>query len=407
MNAPKKLFREASLERLSSPDKLDQLMLVTSRRAWFALSALILAVALAVAWGFLGSIPTRVQGQGVLMKTGGIQSVAVTASGRISDLSVNLGDEVRQGQLVARLAQPELLDQMRVKRAEIDGLQGQLEWLLNFRQQQDVLQDDYLEQRRLNLEELVRINESRYRIQQELETAGLITRQELLQTGQRIEDAKAELSQLELTNLESDQQITSRIQALELQIAQAESQLNSLVSQYESAVQVISPYAGRVVEIQANTGQPVAAGAEIMNLERIGRDIKSLEGTIFISAAQGKRVEPGMEVLISPSGIRREEFGYMVGYVTSVSEFPATYQGMMRTLSNDTLVRDLLAGGAVFEVKADLIPNPELPSGFVWSSGKGPDEEIRSGSLASAQITVQEQRPITLVIPTLRSWLGI
>lgn len=407
MNAPKKLFREASLERLSSPDKLDQLMVVTSRRAWFALSALILAVALAIAWGFLGVIPTRVQGQGVLMKTGGIQSVAVSAAGRISDISVNLGDEVRQGQLVARLAQPELLDQMRVKRAEINGLEGQLEWLEGFRDQQDMLQDNYIQQRRRNLEELLRINESRYEVQRELESAGLITRQELLQTVQRIEDTKAELTQLDLSNLENDQQITSQIQSLEIQIAQSESQLNSLVSQYESAVQVISPYAGRVVEIQANTGQPVSPGTEIINLERIGRNIKSLEATVFTSATQGKRVEPGMEVLISPSGVRREEYGYMLGYVTSVSEFPATYEGMMRTLSNDTLVRDLLAGGAVFEVKADLIPNPMMPSGYSWSSGQGPDETIRSGSLASAQITVREQRPITLVIPTLRSWLGI
>jgi hypothetical protein len=63
-----KLFRKVALDRLFSPDQLDQLMKITTPRGWMALLALIALAAAAVAWAFLGYIPVRVDGHGVLVK---------------------------------------------------------------------------------------------------------------------------------------------------------------------------------------------------------------------------------------------------------------------------------------------------------------------------------------------------
>ena len=69
------LFRKQSLERLRSPEQLDQLMHVTSSKAWLILLSLMLFVAGSVAWGFFGRVATRVGGEGILIKSGGVLDV--------------------------------------------------------------------------------------------------------------------------------------------------------------------------------------------------------------------------------------------------------------------------------------------------------------------------------------------
>jgi hypothetical protein len=61
-----RLFRKKALEKLASPDRLDQLMSITTVRGWLALLALGgLIVAIAI-WGFFARIQTTVSGDGIL-----------------------------------------------------------------------------------------------------------------------------------------------------------------------------------------------------------------------------------------------------------------------------------------------------------------------------------------------------
>jgi HlyD family secretion protein len=132
-----------------------------------------------------------------------------------------------------------------------------------------------------------------------------------------------------------------------------------------------------------------------------------LEAVLYISPYEGKKIRPEMEVNIALSTVKQEEFGVLLGRVKSVAEFPSTYQGMMRVLSNDQLVKTLSAGGAPIEVHADLIPDSTTINGYRWSSGDGPPNKIYSGTLCSAKVTIREQAPISLVIPYLRESLGL
>ncbi len=81
------IFRKVSIERLSSPEQLDQLMQVTTTKSWVALCALGSLLIAALFWGFFGSIPTRVQGMGVLMRTGGVYDVVPLSSGQITEVN--------------------------------------------------------------------------------------------------------------------------------------------------------------------------------------------------------------------------------------------------------------------------------------------------------------------------------
>ena len=60
------LFRREAFEHLSSPERLDQLVVVVRPREWIMLTAAAIVVITALAWGIWGSIPIAVSGNGNL-----------------------------------------------------------------------------------------------------------------------------------------------------------------------------------------------------------------------------------------------------------------------------------------------------------------------------------------------------
>ena len=142
------VFRKTSLDRLSSPEQLDKLLQVTRLRGWIALVALGFLVGSAVLWGFEGSIPSRVAGQGILLNSGGVLEIAAGAGGRITDVAVNVGDVVREGQVVARVAQPGVLNQIRQVRLALDNLRVERRMVETQSKEETVLQLAQLRQRR-------------------------------------------------------------------------------------------------------------------------------------------------------------------------------------------------------------------------------------------------------------------
>lgn len=117
-----KIFREVSLKRLSSPEQLDQLIKVTSPRGWLALVALILLLAGVIVWSFVGSIPTKIAGQGILLNDAGVFSLTHDTSGLVLDVRFTAGDKVKKGDIIARIEQSELVK-------EINGLLDTLQSL--------------------------------------------------------------------------------------------------------------------------------------------------------------------------------------------------------------------------------------------------------------------------------------
>jgi hypothetical protein len=109
-----RLFRKSSLERLASPDQLDELIRVTSPRAWLALLGMLLIVGAAAAWGIFGTIATTLAVEGILIHEGEVHNVISPASGVISEIHFSAGDLVIQGQTVAQLIDPEADEPIRI-----------------------------------------------------------------------------------------------------------------------------------------------------------------------------------------------------------------------------------------------------------------------------------------------------
>jgi len=321
------LFRKKALERLSSPEQLDLLMQVTNPRGWLALLAFGAILLTALLWSIFGKIPTRVYGQGILIRSGGVHEVVTLVAGRVTEIDVQPGDHIAEGQIVARVAQPELFTEIQTAEAELQMLQLQ-------------------------------------------------------------------------RSSQSDQQLV----ASEQKITDQRRKIEDLRSQLDLTSRVISQQEGRVLEIRADVGTIVALGTPLFSIESSN---SVLEALFYIAPGDGKKVHAGMNAHVSPSTVKKEEYGLIEAKVKSVSSFPSSSQAMLRVLGNETMVRTLSASGAPFEVHADLMPDAGTESGFRWSSAKGPPVKIYSGTLCTGMVTVREQRPITLLIPYLREKFGV
>lgn len=106
------IFREVSLKQLSSPEQLDQLIKVTSPKSWLALAAIGLLFIGLITWSFLGSIQTKLSGQGILLNNAGVYALVAHSTGQVSDIRFKDGDLVKKGDVIARLEQPELVEKI-------------------------------------------------------------------------------------------------------------------------------------------------------------------------------------------------------------------------------------------------------------------------------------------------------
>jgi len=99
------LFRKAALDNLSSQERLDEMLRLTTPRGWLMLAVAFALLATALLWGVFGGISSVVSARGVLIRDESIQSVQSTAGGQITELLVRVSDRVEQGQVVAQVLQ--------------------------------------------------------------------------------------------------------------------------------------------------------------------------------------------------------------------------------------------------------------------------------------------------------------
>lgn len=415
------VFRKASVDRLSSPEQLDQLLSITSSKGWLGLAALAGLIGVALTWGVAGWVHTRVQGSGVLVRSGGILSVTSATGGRVVDVSVRPGDAIREGQVVARLQQPELAEAVTQARARLEDLRLQHAELVTLGTQESRAEGDLLTQQRTSADREIRSAEERaawlrdrVRSQERLVQDGLLTQQQLqatrrdLQvTTEQAERLRGDPEGLRARRVTQDGARTKQAAQVRLQIGEAQREIERLEAQYERAVEVVSPYTGRVLELTVYGGDLVTAGGSIARIDRTDDDVDELEAVVYVAATEGKKLQPGMSVQIAPTSFKREEFGTIRARVVSVSDYPATQEAMQRALGNAQLVQTLSGGGAPYEVRVSLELDPTTPSGYAWSSSRGPSAAIQTGTVCAATVTVEQQRPLTLALPFLRRLTGV
>lgn len=110
-----KLFREKALERLSSPDNLHELVDIASAKSWLAVLAIAGLTLAFLSWATFGKIPKAVDGEGILIQSGGIAEATALATGVVQEMKVTEGQFVKRDEIIAVIDQPEL--ELQIKNA--------------------------------------------------------------------------------------------------------------------------------------------------------------------------------------------------------------------------------------------------------------------------------------------------
>ncbi len=379
---PSKLFRKAALEKLASPERLDEMMQIIAPTGWLAVIAVGCSLVALTVWSVVGDISIKVSGKGMLLRGGVVFDISSDNAGRLAEVLVKPGDHIVEDQVIARLDRPALRLKIQNTRADIVRLSGQ-------GSRQGAADQSLLRQYRAQAEEL----RAKIATQEEMVGRGLLTNSTLMRT-------KAELT----ANEQTQSQLRSNSAGSRNQVEDVRQTLTELENELEATSKVVSPYSGRIVEVSIEAGDMVGAGSRLMTLEPEDAPITAM---IYIPAAEGKKVHQGMEVYVSPTTVRAEEYGFMLGTVASASDYPVTPEGLRRVLRNQQLIQELTGKTAPIEVRVELIPDETTPSGFKWSSSEGPPMKVFSGTICNANVTVETKKPISYVLPLMRKTVGM
>jgi HlyD family secretion protein len=402
---PASLYRKAALEKLASPERLDVLMQVTSPRGWLALYTMGGVLLAVLIWSIFGSIPTRVDGDGILIRGGVLREIRASAPGELVALGVRINDVVKQDQVVGQLRQLDYSDEIRATESKMRELSqeagaGEGEDRATISGFHANIQSAQAEIKSYE-QELSKARED-LRLKQQSLAKGLITRQRVMTAERdvvslagRVESLRANVRSLYANMRGVEQRIRSRYQAAQ----NVQIELDRLKT--ESVLR--SPTVGRVIEIKKRIGDSVASGEVIAVVEP---EAAEMEPVVYVNSTTGKQIKPGMEAQVSPSTVKREDYGYMKATIDYVGEYPVTPQAVQSSVANQALAQELIGASAKIEVRAKLTPSRQTTSGYAWSSSGGPSFRIQSGTRVMVSVVVDRRRPITFVLPIIRRTLG-
>jgi multidrug resistance efflux pump len=312
----RELFQQKALDRLRSPDDLDNFFTSATPVVWISLVTVLLLIASGVVWSFFGVMADKVTGAGLIVDSSGIVNIAPATGGRVVELRMEAGDTVQKGQIVALVEQ--------------------------------------------------------------------------YSTEQEIARLKAEMN-----NTASHSEMAAKV-----------AQLNSLMDKLLRDAQVISPYSGIVAETKINVGDIVAAGSSLFSL-RVSPERGEIKAILYVPILDGKKIRPGMTAQISTGTANSNEYGYLIGRVSSVLPYPVSAEGIYSKTGNKDTANWIVqrSGGAAMEVHVELIKDTDTVSGYLWSSLTGSPDKISAGTACTATIVVKRQAPVSKVFQGLNQWL--
>jgi HlyD family secretion protein len=383
-------------------DEQARMMQVTSFGGWLSLCVVGAVLIGVIVWGVVGSIPERIEGQGIVIRGGGLRQLRASGGGTLTKLTIKTGDNVKDGQLIGEISQVGSSEEIKTARQNLDQAQREYEiskaedeaTAAGFRAQisgADADKQSTMLLLQKTTEEVTRLQESLSR--------GLIT-------PRRVEQAERDKANFESQINAKDAQIASlnaqirsvqqRIRAKEDNVAKARREFERVGAVRSSLAQIQSTVVGRVVELKKRTGDLVQNGDVVAIVEPPGAGIEPI---VYINSGNGKRIKPGMEAQVLPLTVRSDEYGYLVAKVGVVGEYPVTSEAVKAVTGNDQIVQELLSSGSKIEVHAVLEPNPKVPSGYSWSTSSGPPFQVEGGTRVTIAVVVARKPPISYVLP--------
>jgi HlyD family secretion protein len=394
---------------------------------------LFVVFASALVFAVVYEVPRKVSGEGILLiEQDTLTQVRAQATGRLVDLRVKLGDRVAPNTEIGRIAQNDLIDAISEAESKLADLKREDRELTEFEREESQRKEEAIAQLREAVLEAQENARDKLKIAQKVLTSTDRLREqkhlgdlEVLDSRQKYYDIMDALfkGQSRLAELKLDQvtaELARRRMQLErsIKIRLVETKLALDQQKLERTSRLVSHSRGQVAQILSGRDELVHEGSPIVLLhspkEEQGTDDSgpAYDSIVFVPAGEGKKIDAGDEVEVSPSTIKREEYGFIKGHVVAVSELPATKLAMEAALAHPELVESFLKRNSPgvllrLHVKLEEIePRPESKNHFHWSSSSGSLQPLKTGTMCQAAVVVGKRKLISMILPWTRRLVG-
>ncbi len=373
-------------------------------------------------WAVLDKIPTFASGRGVFLHDAPLQELVVPISpggdGIVENINVSVDQTVKQGDVLLTLRLPDLDQQIISAGQSLSGLHADFGRLSNHLAEQRSSEETLESDRRAAIKETVTLLSSQrdelqavLQGQKGLLASGNATRSNVLTVRQRYEQILIDLSKQRTELLAIDARLTDAQERQFTQLSDAkrrldeqQRELTALVQRRERLRTVTSPKPGFVNSILTSDGHNVGSRDVVLTLST---GSKKLDVIGFVDAQRATRIRLGMTAYVVPSTVKKAEYGSLLGRISYISQTPISAAEIDAMLSDRQMTEFFTQTGPVFLVRIEALADRETPSGFAWTSKRGPPFTVEPGTLAEVQVVTKEQAPITLVMPALRELAGV
>ncbi len=416
-------YRLPALEAAIAVERHDDHLEVLDPRTWIAGLAVVGLLSAALAASAIIDVPVNVETRGIIVAPGGVIDIVSDTQGILGDLQVKVGDTVTPGMALAVVEQPDVRLELAAAEAKLHDDQAFLTRIRGDQARETGALDEFRTRRDAALTENVELLQKhrdsiseRLGVLRDLSSRQIVAQDRVLAANAEFIMVEAQIAQAERErNQLALDDATRRIQRerdeLEAsrRVAEASRATDAIRQRLERLGVVRANYGGRVIELKTDGGEAVQRGTAIMVVERQDVAASRLPVTIaYFSAEDGKKIEVGQPVEVSPVNVERGENGFIRGRVVQISDAPASTQGMLRVLHNDQLVSNFTAQmSAPFEALIALDTRADAPGELDWSSDRKPDKAVEPGTLATVSVTVKKVRLISLILPTVRRLFGL
>lgn len=172
-------------------------------------------------------------------------------------------------------------------------------------------------------------------------------------------------------------------------------------SEESDKVEITAELAGTIQNFAPEYGAYVTIGQELGRIRYSFGDFDYRQVVLYVPVNEAAKVREGMEVMVYPSTVSKQEYGHMLAEVIAVDSYVTSTEDMTSVLGDTQLVSMFTADGPVAQVYCELRTDESTKSGYYWSTAKGADVELNEGTLLTADIVLEEKAPITILFPYL------
>lgn len=349
---------------------------------------IIIIIFLFLSWCFLGHISITSKGRGVFITVEGVSKIHSMVEGAVFKISKKEGEIIKPNETIMLLYDP-------LRQSYIDRSSSLIQTI---KEQEAILP----------------WMQADFSAKAILYQSGLISFDELLNSKSSLIKLKLDIESKQI-NLASEIELVNKTYYTRNLAQEKKQTFQQILQNFSQKIDVLKKPG--LIQVQNTTddsiiltsiekseGSYVNPGSILARFQNTNVKNESLYVYAYLDPALLAYVKKGNYTIIEINSIDYDRWGYIVGEIESVYNYPISKTDVENIMPNPEFAEYLMQGhpGAI-QVK--IKPKLDSQGNFTWSSGQGPLIQIKGGEICEVQVIYQKIRPIDYIMPYVRSFL--